>query len=133
MKHLSRLPLFLAVGLAITLASAASYWLLADIAKLDPNLSLAIVFAVFVVIGYFAHSSAAFRGHAKDEPLAVRLGRYAAVNTTGLIINEIFVYILVKMAGLPVLWSVAPMILVTPWLVFFLNRLWVFPEVSRER
>lgn len=127
------MPLFLAVGLAITVASAISYWVLADVAKLDANLALAIVFIVFVIIGYFAHSSVAFRGHAKNDTLAVRLGRYAAVNTTGLIINEIFVYILVKMAGLPVWWSVAPMILVTPWLVFFLNRLWVFPEVSRER
>lgn len=136
-QHKQRLALplviFLAVGMAVTVASALSYWALAELGGFDPNFSLLLVFVVFMLVGFFAHGRFSFGGYARTGGMAAHLGRYAAVSMIGLLVNELFIYVLVKLAGGPVWWPVVPMILVTPWLVFALNRFWVFPEVSHER
>jgi putative flippase GtrA len=125
------LAVFLAIGMGITVASAASYWVLADLARVDANISLLLVFAVFTVVGFFAHGRITFVGHASRGGPMARLGRYAAVSVAGLMMNEFFIYLLVKVARGPVWWPVVPMILVTPWVLFAFNRFWVFPEESR--
>lgn len=135
-QHKRRLALplviFLVVGMAVTIASAVSYWALAELGGFDPNLSLLFVFAVFMLVGFFAHGRLSFGGYLRTGNVVTRLGRYAAVSVMGLLVNELFIYVLVKLAGGPVWWPVVPMILVTPWLVFAFNRFWVFPEVSHE-
>lgn len=122
------LAMFLVIGMGITIASAASYWLLADRGGLDANLSLLLVFVVFTLIGFVAHGRVTFRGHARHGGDSARLMRYAVVSLSGLVVNELFVFVLVKKAHGAVWWPVVPMILVTPWLLFALNRFWVFPE-----
>jgi len=136
-QHSRRLALplvvFLLVGVSVTVASAVSYWILAQLGGFDPNLSLLFVFVVFMLVGFVAHGRLSFGDHRRTGSPLMRFGRYAAVSVTGLLANELFIYLLVKQAGGPVWWPVVPMILVTPWLVFALNRFWVFPEVAHAR
>jgi len=122
------LAMFLLVGMGITIASAGSYWLLAGRGGLDPNLSLLLVFVVFTLIGFVAHGRITFGDHARSGGSSARLVRYVVVSLSGFIVNELFVFVLVKKAHGAVWWPVVPMILVTPWLLFGLNRFWVFPE-----
>ena len=122
------LAMFLVIGMGITISSAGSYWLLADRGGLDPNLSLLLVFVVFTLIGFVAHGRITFGDHARSGGSSARLVRYVVVSLSGFIVNELFVFVLVKKAHGPVWWPVVPMILVTPWLLFGLNRFWVFPE-----
>lgn len=125
------LVIFLVIGMGITVASAASYWLLADRAGIDPNLALLLVFVVFTLVGFVAHGRITFGDHARRGSTGARLLRYAVVSLTGLMVNEFFIFVLVKMAHGAVWWPVVPMILVTPWLLFAFNRFWVFPEESK--
>lgn len=119
-------------GLAITVASAVSYWLIAEKLRVDPNLSLLIVFAVFSLVGFVLHSRWSFSGHGdRDNPL-VRLGRYTASNLIGLALNQGFVWLLVKALHGATWWPIIPMIAVTPWLTFGFNRHWVFSKMSKN-
>jgi putative flippase GtrA len=124
------LILFFGIGMGITAASALSYWVLADFARIDPNLSLLLVFVVFTLVGFIAHGRVTFGGHARTGRSSARLFRYAVVSLTGFMVNEFFIYALVKLAGGAVWWPVVPMVLLTPWLLFAFNRYWVFPEKS---
>jgi putative flippase GtrA len=124
------LLLFFGIGIGITAASAVSYWVLARFAGIDPNLSLLLVFAVFTLVGFAAHGRVTFGGHARTGSGGARLVRYTTVSLAGFMVNEFFIYALVKLAGGAVWWPVVPMVLVTPWLLFAFNRYWVFPEES---
>ena len=127
------LPLvfFFVIGMGITVASAVSYWLLADLVGIDPNLALLLVFVVFTLVGFAAHGSITFGNYAHRGSRAGRLVRYALVSLSGLIVNEFFILLLVKWVRGAVWWPVIPMVLVTPWLLFAFNRFWVFPEESK--
>jgi putative flippase GtrA len=83
------------------------------------------------VVGFLAHGRITFDGHRRQGGNGARLGRYAVVSLTGLMVNEFFIFVLVKMAHGAVWLPVVPMILVTPWLLFACNRFWVFPEESK--
>jgi putative flippase GtrA len=124
------LVLFFGIGMGITAASALSYWVLAKFARIDPNVSLLLVFVVFTLIGFAAHGRVTFGGHARTGSPAARLLRYATVSVTGFMVNEFFIFALVKLAGGAVWWPIVPLIVVTPWLLFAFNRYWVFPEES---
>lgn len=113
-------------GLLITVASAAAYWTMAEKAQIDPNLSLLTVFAIFSVGGFFLHSRWSFSGHGDRNAPFLRLGRYAIANIIGLMVNQAFVWLMIKELHGPNWWPIIPMICITPWLTFGLNRNWVF-------
>jgi putative flippase GtrA len=113
-------------GGVITLAVAASYWAIAELLGIDPQISLAIVFVVFTVVSFFTHGSFSFRGHGERDRQHVRLVRFLIVNVIGFACNQFFVWLLVKQLGGPTWWPVLPIIFVTPLLTFMLHRRWVF-------
>lgn len=117
---------FAIAGVAITLASAASYWALAELGGVDPMLSLIAVFIVFSIISYVTHGWFSFRGHGARDRQHVRAARFAAVNLLGFGLNEGFIWLLVKQLGGPTWWPTVPMVLVTPLLTFSLLRRFVY-------
>ncbi len=119
-------------GLLITVASAASYWIIAEKMGLDPNLSLLIVFAIFSLLGFILHSRWSFSGHGDRDNPFIRLGRYTAANLIGLVVNQGFVWVLVKGLHRPNWWPIVPMICLTPWLTFGFNRQWVFSKKRKK-
>lgn len=113
-------------GFVITLLVAGSYWAIAEFLRVDPMLSLCIVFAVFTVVSYFTHGTFSFRGHGTRDRQHVRLIRFTIVNLLGFGSNQFFVWLLVKKLHGPNWWPVIPIIFITPLLTFALHRKWVF-------
>lgn len=113
-------------GVLLTLLVAGGYWIAADGFGVEPMLSMTLNYLVFTGLGYFLHSRFSFKDHgARDRP-AVRTLRFFAVNSLGFLLNQFFVWYLVKHLGGPVWWSVIPIVFVTPLVTFSLNRRWVF-------
>jgi putative flippase GtrA len=113
-------------GGLLTLLVAGGYWIGADVLHIEPMLSMTLNYLVFTGLGYFLHSRWSFRGHGSRDRPALRTIRFFTVNTTGFVLNQFFVWLLVKQLGGPVWWSVIPIVLATPLVTFSLNRRWVF-------
>ena len=113
-------------GLAITLAAAASYWAIADLLHVDPMVSYTIVFIVFSGISYITHGEYSFKGHGERDRHHIRMGRFLAINVLGFLVNQGFIWLLVKQLDGPTWWPTIPMIFVTPLLTFALHRRFVY-------
>ena len=113
-------------GFAITLLVAGSYWAITDLLHVDPMISFTLVFLVFSVISYVTHGEYSFRGHGERDRHHIRLGRFLAVNVLGFLINQGFIWLLVKQMNGPTWWSTIPMIFVTPLITFSLHRRFVY-------
>jgi putative flippase GtrA len=113
-------------GLAITLAAAASYWAIAELLHVDPMLSYTIVFIVFSGISYVTHGEFSFKGHGERDRHHIRMGRFFAINVLGFLVNQGFIWLLVKQMDGPTWWPTIPMIFVTPLLTFVLHRRFVY-------
>ena len=113
-------------GLVITILFSASYWAVAELGGIDPMISLTLVFLLFTAISYLAHGAFSFRGYGARDRQHVRASRFLAVNILGFVLNQFFVWLLVKQMGGPTWWPIVPFILVTPWVTFALHRRWVF-------
>ena len=113
-------------GLVITLAVAGSYWAITDLLHVGPMISFTIVFLVFSVISYITHGEYSFRGHGTRDQHHIRMGRFLAVNVLGYLVNQAFIWLLVKQLDGPTWWSVIPMVFVTPLLTFTLHRRFVY-------
>ena len=113
-------------GLAITLAAAGSYWAIAELLGVDPMLSYAIVFLVFSGISYVTHGEYSFRGHGERDRHHIRMGRFFAINVLGFLVNQGFIWLLVKQLDGPTWWPTIPMVFVTPLITFALHRRFVY-------
>lgn len=113
-------------GLAITLAVAGSYWAITDLLHIDPMVSFTIVFLVFSAISYVTHGEFSFRGHGTRGQHHIRMGRFLAVNVLGYLINQGFIWLLVKQFGGPTWWPTIPMVFLTPLITFSLHRRYVY-------
>ena len=113
-------------GIAITLAAAASYWAIAELLHVDPMVSYAIVFLVFSGISYVTHGEFSFRGHGERDRHHIRMGRFFAINVLGFLVNQGFIWLLVKQLDGPTWWPTIPMIFLTPLITFALHRRFVY-------
>ncbi len=113
-------------GFAITLGVAGSYWAITDLLHVDPMISFTIVFIVFSGISYVTHGEYSFRGHGERDRHHVRMGRFFAIIVLGYLINQGFIWLLVKQWDGPTWWPTIPMIFVTPLLTFALHRRFVY-------
>ena len=123
---LGQLVRFGLAGVLLTLLVAGGYWVMATFLGVEPMLSLTLNYVVVTGIGYWLHSRFSFRGHGSRDNEAVRTARFIAVNTIGFLVNQLFVWLLVKQLGGPTWWPVLPILFVTPLVTFALNRRWVF-------
>jgi putative flippase GtrA len=121
--HLIRYAL---AGLAITLAAAGSYWAITDLLHIDPMVSYAIVFIIFSGVSYVTHGEFSFKGHGERDRHHIRMGRFFAINVLGFIVNQGFIWLLVKQLDGPTWWPTIPMVFVTPLLTFALHRRFVY-------
>jgi len=113
-------------GGTITLAVAASYWAIAEYLGVDPMVSLAIVFLFFSGVSYLVHGAFTFKNHGARDRHHVRGTRFLAINILGFVVNQGFVWYLVKYLGGPTWWPTIPMVLFTPLLTFALHRRFVY-------
>ena len=113
-------------GLVITLAVAGSYWGITELLHIDPMISFTIVFVIFSVISYITHGEFSFRGHGARDQHHIRMGRFIAVNLLGYLVNQGFIWLLVKQLDGPTWWPTIPMVFLTPLLTFTLHRRFVY-------
>jgi putative flippase GtrA len=111
-------------GLA-TIVNIGVYWILAH-RGMDPNAAWTMGYVAAVLVGYVVHSRWSFRGHGRRDNLARTGSRFVVVSLVSFGLNQLWVWLLVRHLGLP-LWAPYPLVLgVTPFIVFGLNRKWVF-------
>lgn len=122
----SQLLRYAVTGAGVTALQAAIYWLLAGPLAVHPQMANFVGYLAAVASGYVLHGRFSFRGHGgRDRPLG-RVLRFVLVSLVSLALNAFWVWLCVARMGLPV-WSPIPlMAVVTPALVFLLNRQWVF-------
>ncbi|HZG09778.1 MAG TPA: GtrA family protein [Allosphingosinicella sp.] len=113
-------------GVLLTVLVAGGYWIGADVFGIEPMTSMTLNYFLFAGVGYVLHSRFSFKGHGSREQPGRRTIRFFTVNTSGFLLNQFFVWFLVKHLGGPVWWSVIPVVLVTPLVTFSFNRRWVF-------
>lgn len=113
-------------GFAITVAVAASYWGITELLNIDPMISFTIVFVVFSVISYVTHGEFSFKGHGMRDQHHIRMGRFLAVNVLGYLVNQGFIWLLIKQLDGPTWWPTIPMVFITPLLTFALHRRFVY-------
>jgi putative flippase GtrA len=113
-------------GGLLSVLVAAGYWALATFFGVEPMLSLTINYLAFTALGYVLHSRWSFKGHGSRDRAGLRGLRFLAVNSFGFLLNQFFIWYLLKHLGGPVWWSVIPILFVTPLVTFSLNRRWVF-------
>ena len=129
---LAQMARYAFAGFVITLGVAASYWAIAEFLGVDPMISFTIVFITFSAISYFTHGAFSFKDHGArgtfDDKIGqhVRIGRFFAVNVIGYVVNQGFIWLLVKELGGPTWWPTIPMIFATPLLTFALHRRFVY-------
>ncbi|HEX8445332.1 MAG TPA: GtrA family protein [Sphingomonas sp.] len=113
-------------GSIASIANIGVYWVAQARFGWDPNLAWALGFVMAVLVGYVIHSRWSFRGHGRRDNLARTGGRFMIVALISFAINSLWVWLLVQYFRLPI-WSPYPLVLgVTPLLMFWLNRRWVF-------
>jgi Predicted membrane protein len=110
----------------VTALQAAVYWVLAQSLAVHPQLANVCGYLVAVASGYVLHGRFTFRGHGRrDQPLRQAV-RFGIVSLLSLALNAFWVWLCVQRLNLP-LWTPIPLMgLVTPAMVFVLNRQWVF-------
>ncbi|MCW2367227.1 putative flippase GtrA [Sphingobium sp. B7D2B] len=110
----------------VTALQAGVYWVLAQLLGVHPQLANVCGYLVAVATGYVLHGRFTFRGHGKrDRPVAQAV-RFGIVSLLSLALNAFWVWLCVERLMLP-LWSPIPLMgVITPVLVFTLNRQWVF-------
>lgn len=116
------------VGGAVTALQAAIYWLLAGALHWHPQLANLIGYAGAVVAGFFAHGAISFpaEGQPRGGSAALRFVRFWLASLASLGLNALWIWLIVTRLGAPV-WAPLPlMAVVTPGLVFLINRQWVF-------
>lgn len=113
-------------GGALTLFYSAVYWTSAVPLGIAPLLANTLAFLGTVALGFVVHSRWSFRGHGRrDRPLRSRL-IFLAVNLAGYALNSFWVWLIaVHWAASPSL-PLIPIVFVTPWLSFWLNRRFTF-------
>jgi putative flippase GtrA len=113
-------------GAAVTALQAAIYWGLARGLGVDPQLANFAGYLAALATGFVSHGRFSFRGHGGRDRPAARALRFFLVSLVSLGLNAFWVWLCVTRFALP-LWTPIPFMgVVTPALVFLLNRQWVF-------
>ncbi len=113
-------------GGGMTALHSLVYWALAAVLGVEPYVANSIAAIIAGMAGYILHSRFTF-GHGRAPGMDRQaLGRYLVVSLLCYALNSFWVWGIVKQSGYSVAMSIIPMVLVTPWLGFVLNRFWTF-------
>ena len=83
-------------------------------------------FVVAAAFGWVAHGRWSFRDHGTRSEGAEQPVKFLLVQGFGMVLNGLFTYGMVDLAGLADWTPLIPAVLVTPFATFALNRSWVF-------
>lgn len=83
-------------------------------------------FIVAAAFGWVAHGRWSFQGHGTRTDGAEQPIKFLLVQGFGMVLNGLFTFGMVDLAGLADWTPLVPAVLVTPFATFALNRSWVF-------
>lgn len=115
-------------GGGLTLFYSAVYWIAAVPAGINPLIANCIAFAVTVVLGFVVHSRWSFAGHGRRDRPVRAPAIFLLVNLAGFALNSFWVWAIAVYGGLSPSLPLLPIIFVTPWVSFYLNRRWTFGD-----
>jgi putative flippase GtrA len=115
-------------GVGLTLCYSTIYLLALERVGISPLLSNCAAFLVTVILGYFIHSRWSFKGHGSREDVVRSGWRFLAVNLMGFALNSFWVWLIAEHLNLSARLPLIPIVVVTPWLSFWLNRRWTFGQ-----
>ena len=116
-------------GGGVTALSALTYWIAAKrdgpfrIAPLVANI---LAYLVAVTIGYILHSRWSFAGHGRRDNAARTTFRFMLASLISLAFNSFWVWLLTEHIKGATWWPIPLMVLITPLMLFWINRRWVF-------
>lgn len=118
-------------GGIVTLFYSLVYWaVLRAPLPLPPNLHAQsanlIGYLCAAALGYVAHSRWSFKGHGSRDNLARTGGRFFAVSLISYALNSGWVWLFLAVFGWEKHTPLLAICFVTPLIVFWLNRMWVF-------
>lgn len=115
------------VGGLSTLLNSLTFVVLVDSLKVQPFLGNLLASLLAFWISYFGHSCWTFgnKRHSTEKFL-----KFLTMALLGLSINTAFVWVLMHCLHQSAYIATLPMIFVTPLLIFFINKYWVFKDVS---
>jgi putative flippase GtrA len=113
------------VGGLVTMLAVACYSIAAGYFRISEQIANLIAYLVAVGIGYFAHSAVSFRDQAGARSWGQSL-RFALVSILSYFLNALWVWLATDVMHGPFWWPIPGMVLVTPLIIFVLNRKWVF-------
>ncbi|WP_340314210.1 GtrA family protein [Rhizorhabdus argentea] len=123
---LGQLVRYAVTGVFSSLVNIGIYHVLVKVGGLDPNLAWTIGFVGAASTGYVIHGQWSFKGHGSRDRQVQRIVRYVIVSLISFACNSLWVWLLVQHLDLPLWAPYPPVLCVTPLLVFWLNRQWVF-------
>jgi putative flippase GtrA len=121
---LGQLARFAIVGGLSTLVYAAVYWPLATYV-IHPVAASVAGFFVAVAFGYVFHSRWSFKGHEAEGGMGTQ-SRFVAVQAVGMVMNAGFTWLFTGPLHQPTWVPLLPVVCVTPFITFALNRYLVF-------
>jgi putative flippase GtrA len=114
------------VGVGVTLFQIAIYNLLIGAGHRQPLIANTLATAAAMLVGYTIHSRFTFDGHGERESELRAILRFVAASMVGFAANSFWVWLFTAALHLSAHWPSVPMFCVTPALLFWLNRMWVF-------
>lgn len=115
-------------GGGLTLFYSAIYWVAAVPMGIAPLIANTAAFLATVIIGFVVHSRWSFAGHGRrDRPVRASI-LFLLVNLSGFALNSFWVWLIAVHWALSPSLPLLPIIFVTPWVSFYLNRRWTFGD-----
>jgi putative flippase GtrA len=113
-------------GVGVTLIFTAVYEAVLRFSTSGPQIANTLAFMVAVVIGYIIHSRWSFRDHGSRDAPARSTTRFLIINLIGFALNSFWVWLIATRLGFSPRLPLVPIVTITPWLSFWLNRRWTF-------
>jgi putative flippase GtrA len=113
-------------GVGLTLFYSLIYLVALDFAKIAPLIANGVAFAFTIIAGYLVHSNWSFRDYGTRSAPALNTARFLIVNILGFALNSFWVWVIAERLALSPRLPLIPIVLITPWLSFWLNRRWTF-------
>ena len=113
------------VGGLATLLNSVVFVILVDRLHIQPLLGNLLAFLSAFFVSYFGHSWWTFKNTKHSHE---KLAKFLTTSLIGLAINSGFVWVLMHHLHQTAYVATLPMIFITPLLIFFINKFWVFQE-----
>ncbi len=113
-------------GLGVTVFFALVYEAVLQMTSAGPQTANVLGFLCAVCVGYVIHSRWTFQDHGTREAPLRNTGRFLIVNLAGFALNSFWVWLIAGQLGLSEHLPLIPIVFITPWLSFWLNRQWTF-------